>query len=133
MRYLVLPLLLAFAACETPSEPATQGVPSSTEEFVVVEDMPQLLPDVETGLRQLQEELVYPEQAKRAGIEGRVFVQFVVTEEGEVTNAEVMRGLSDELNEEALRAVQTLRFEPGTQRGEPVAVKMSLPVVFRLP
>jgi protein TonB len=98
------------------------------EVFVVVEDSPELM----GGLAALQGEVQYPEFAKKAGIEGRVFVQFVVDEDGNVQNPKVTRGVHKLLNEEAIRAVKQMKFKPGKQRGKPVKVQMSLPVTFRL-
>ena len=113
----------------------SQGPPAPEEEeeeqeqeiFVVVEEQPQC-----GGVQALQEEVEYPDFARKAGIEGRVFVQFVVNEEGNVVQPKVTRGVHKLLNEEALRAVQELDCEPGMQRGNPVKVRMSLPVTFRL-
>lgn len=109
-----------------------QGPPEPEEEeedeiFVVVENQPDC-----GGVQALQEEVEYPSFAKKAGIEGRVFVQFVVNEEGNVTNPKVTRGVHKLLNKEAKRAVKTLNCEPGQQRGNPVKVQMSLPVTFKL-
>ncbi len=98
------------------------------ETFVVVEDMPELV----GGLASIQEQLTYPQLAKDAGVEGRVIVQFVVDEEGSVVDPEVVRGVGSGLDHAALEAVRTAQFKPGKQRGEPVKVKMSLPVTFRL-
>lgn len=102
------------------------------EIFDVVEQMPQLLPSESEGIQQLQGCVQYPEMARRAGIEGRVFVGFVVDENGNVTNAQVQRGIGGGTGEEAIRCVQQLKFVPGEQRGTPVRVKMTLPVTFRL-
>jgi len=112
-----------------------QGPPSPDEEeeeeedeiFVVVEQQPEC-----GGVEALQEEVEYPDFARKAGIEGRVFVQFVVNEEGNVVQPQVTRGVHKLLNEEALRAVKQLDCKPGQQRGNAVKVRMSLPVTFRL-
>lgn len=96
--------------------------------FTVVEQMPELI----GGLQALQAGINYPEQARRAGIEGRVYVQFIVNEEGEVENPEVIRGIGGGCDEEAIRAVRNAEFRPGMQRGRPVRVQYSLPIVFRL-
>ena len=95
--------------------------------FVVVEQMPQLI----GGLASLQEKVKYPEMARRAAIEGRVTIQFIVNEQGEVENPRVIRGIGGGCDEEALKAVMTARFKPGMQRGRPVRVQYSLPIVFR--
>lgn len=96
--------------------------------FVVVEEMPELI----GGLASIQEKINYPEMARRAGIEGRVYVQFIVNEQGEVEDPQVIRGIGGGADEEALRAVREAKFKPGMQRGRPVRVQYSLPVVFRL-
>lgn len=96
--------------------------------FVVVEEMPELI----GGLGELQRKIRYPEMARRAGIEGRVFIQFIVNEQGEVENPQVMRGIGGGADEEALRVVSQAQFKPGMQRGRPVRVQYSLPIFFRL-
>lgn len=105
--------------------------PAEEEEeefFIVVENMPEL----RGGIAGLQKKVTYPEMAMRAGIEGRVTIEFIVNEEGRVENPRVMRGIGGGCDEEALKAVANARFSPGMQRGRPVKVKMSLPITFRL-
>ncbi len=102
--------------------------PGESEVFVVVEDMPELI----GGLASIQERIKYPAIAKKAGIEGRVFVQFVVDKGGNVVDPVIVRGIGAGCDEEALRAVSQAKFKPGKQRGETVNVKMSIPVTFRL-
>jgi len=98
------------------------------EVFVVVEDRPELI----GGMAALQQAVEYPEFAKKAGIEGRVFVQFVVDEQGNVQNPQVTRGVHKLLDQAAVEAVKEMKFKPGKQRGKAVKVQMSLPVTFRL-
>lgn len=100
-----------------------------TDTFVIVEEMPELV----GGLESIQENLTYPQLARDAGIEGRVIIQFVVDKEGAVQNPVVVRGIGSGLDAAALKAVESATFTPGIQRGEPVDVKMSLPVTFKLP
>jgi len=104
--------------------------PEEPEEdfFVVVEKMPELI----GGLAELQRGIQYPEMARKSGIEGRVFVQFIVNEQGEVENPRVIRGIGGGCDEEALKAIQNAKFIPGLQRGRPVRVQYNLPIVFRL-
>ena len=119
---------------DDPVESAPPPPPDAVEKeeepeiFVVVENMPELI----GGLGSIQSKIKYPEMAKKAGVEGRVIVQFVVDEEGNVQDPQVVRGLGAGLDEEALRAVKMAKFKPGMQRGKPVKVKMSLPITFRL-
>ena len=104
--------------------------PAEDEEdfFTVVENMPELI----GGLAGLQSSITYPEMARKAGIEGRVFLQFIVNERGEVENPRVIRGIGGGCDEEALKAIQKAKFKPGLQRGRPVRVQYNLPVVFKL-
>lgn len=96
--------------------------------FVVVEQMPQL----RGGLANLQRKVRYPEEARRMGIEGRVTVQFIVGVDGSIENPRVIRGIGGGCDEEALRVIKAATFNPGKQRGRPVRVQYSLPIVFRL-
>ncbi len=114
-------------------EPLEMPPPPEEEEeeedfFVAVEEMPQL----KGGLAGLQSQINYPEMARKAGIEGRVIIQFVVTENGNVEDPRVIRGIGGGADEEALRVVKQAQFEPGRQRGKPVRVQYSLPITFQL-
>ncbi|NNE71287.1 MAG: energy transducer TonB [Rhodothermales bacterium] len=111
-----------------PPPPPPPPTMAEDEVFVVVEQMPTLI----GGLESIMRDITYPAIAKKAGIEGRVIVQFVVDEEGNPTNPQVVRGIGGGCDEEAVRAVMAAQFEPGMQRGRTVKVKMSLPVVFKL-
>lgn len=110
-----------------PKEEVVEEEPEP-EIFVIVEQMPELI----GGLESIQQKIKYPEIAKKAGVEGRVFVQFVVDEQGNVVDPQVTRGIGAGCDEEAVRAVMTAKFKPGKQRGKPVRVKMSLPITFKL-
>lgn len=108
----------------SPPKPAV-----SDDFYVVVEQMPEMI----GGLASLQKEIKYPQMARNAGIEGRVIIQFIVNEQGQVENPQIIRGIGGGCDEEALRAVKLAQFKPGKQRGEPVRVQYSLPIVFKLP
>lgn len=98
------------------------------EIFTIVEEMPVLL----GGAAAIYEFLHYPEIARRAGIEGRVIVQFVIDQDGNVTDPVIVRGIGGGCDEAALEAVSHIKFSPGRQRGRPVKVRYSLPIIFRL-
>ena len=112
---------------DLPPPPPPKSEETQDDFFVVVEQMPQLI----GGLASLQKKVKYPEMARRAAIEGRVTIQFIVNEQGKVENPRVIRGIGGGCDEEALKAVMTARFKPGMQRGRPVRVQYSLPIVFR--
>ena len=99
-----------------------------TEFLVVVEQMPVLI----GGLGNLQKQVKYPETARQARIEGRIIVQFIVSETGSVINPKVIRGIGGGCDEAAIEAVKKVTFKPDSQREVPVPVQYSLPIVFRL-
>lgn len=108
-----------------PDEPEEEPEP---EIFIVVEEPPTLI----GTLGDLQKKLKYPEIARKAGVEGRVILSFVVDEQGNVTNASVVRSIGAGCDEEALRVVREAKFKPGKQRGKAVKVQFSLPITFKL-
>jgi protein TonB len=103
------------------------------EVFLIVEEPPQF-PGGEAALyKWLGENLKYPEEAKELGIQGRVFVSFVVEPDGSTSNAVVKRGIGGGCDEEALRIVRAMpKWAPGKQRGQPVRVQFNLPIKFTL-
>jgi protein TonB len=111
-----------------PPPPKEEEEEEEPEIFVIVEEMPELI----GGLSGLQKRIKYPEIAKKAGVESRVYVQFVVDEQGNVHNPVVTRGIGAGCDEAAIKALMDAKFKPGRQRGTPVKVKMSLPVTFKL-
>ena len=96
--------------------------------FIAVEEMPELI----GGLKGIQEKIVYPEFAKRAGVQGKVYIRAFVDEKGNVTNAEVVKGIGGGCDEAALDAVLKTKFSPGKQRGKPVKVQVTIPILFKL-
>jgi protein TonB len=118
-------------ALEIPKAPPKNS--SKVEEevpeiFIAVEQMPELI----GGLEAVQRNIIYPEIAKKAGIEGKVYVQFIIDEKGNVTNPVVLKGIGGGCDEAALEAVKKAKFRPGKQRGRPVKVQYSIPIIFRL-
>lgn len=101
--------------------------------FMVVESMPGF-PGGEQALNKyLYENIKYPQMAKESGIQGRVFVTFVVEKNGEVTDVRVLRGIGGGCDEEAIRVVENMpKWTPGKQRGKPVRVQFNLPIKFTL-
>ncbi len=101
--------------------------------FTVVEEPPRF-PGGETARQAfLGNNLVYPEEARLSGIQGTVFISFVVEKDGSISNVEVLRGIGGGCDEEAVRVVEMMpRWEPGKQRGEAVRVQFNMPVRFRL-
>lgn len=116
------------AAALPPPPPPPEEEEDEPEIFFIVEEMPEPI----GGIAAIQADVKYPEIARKAGVEGRVFLQFVVNEQGNVQDVVVSRGIGAGCDEEAVRAVSEAKFTPGKQRGKPVKVRMSLPVTFKL-
>jgi periplasmic protein TonB len=90
------------------------------------------MPEPIGGIKAIQEKITYPEIAKRAGVEGKVYILAFVDENGNVTKANVLKGIGAGCDEAARDAVLGTKFKPGKQRGTPVKVQVSIPVVFKL-
>ena len=103
------------------------------EIFKIVEEMPSF-PGGEAKLMEyVGKNVKYPQIARETGIQGRVFVNFVVEPDGSVSNVTVLRGIGGGCDEEAMRVVKNMpKWKPGKQRGKPVRVQYMLPVNFRL-
>lgn len=103
------------------------------EVFTVVEVMPEYPGGIEALMTYLSDNIKYPEKAKANDVEGRVFLNFVVTDRGEVKNVKVLRGIDDECDKEAVRVVSNMpNWTPGTQRGIPVNVSYNIPIRFTI-
>ncbi len=115
-------------------EPEEEEEVQEQEIFYIVEDMPSFQGKGQDGFREwIQQNLRYPEIAAENGISGRVFVRFVVEPDGSVSNVEVVRGVDPALDAEAVRVVKSSpKWSPGKQRGKPVRVAYTFPIVFVL-
>ena len=102
--------------------------------YEVVEQMPEFPGGgMAAALEYIQKNMQYPESAKENGTQGRAMVQFVVDKEGNVTEPKVIRSVDKELDAEAIRLVKSMpKWKPGMQKGQAVAVKYTMPVLFKL-
>ncbi len=107
--------------------------PDAGKIFTIVEEMP-AFPGGDTKLFEfLQKNIKYPPIARENGIQGRVYVTFVVDKEGKIKDAKVIRGIGGGCDEEALRVVRAMPdWKIGKQNGRPVAVQYNLPINFTL-
>ncbi|UJP64689.1 M56 family metallopeptidase [Mongoliitalea daihaiensis] len=138
---LMAAILLVFA-CDSKKEETTEiievvDVPiaeaDTPDVFDMVEEAPEFAGGMEALNAFLAANLKYPQQAKEMGIEGTVYVMFEIHPDGKVKNEELLRGIGGGCDEEALRVVKMLPdWIPGKQGGEEVAVRMRLPVKFKL-
>ncbi len=114
--------------------PSTITVRSTPEEVVIASDMPEFEGGIDGLKRFLAANIVYPEQAKTIGIEGTVYISFVVDENGNVGGAKILKGIGYDCDEEALRVVNKIPKwkKPGRNANQPVRVRFNLPISFRL-
>lgn len=108
-------------------------VPTDSPVYQVVEEMPEFPGGIGACLEFLAKNVQYPAEAMKAGKQGKVIVQFVVEKDGSVSNPQVVRSVDPDLDAEAIRVTSTMpKWKPGYQKGEPVAVKFTIPVAFKL-
>ncbi len=124
---------------ETFTEPVTTAInvpeisAKADSVYILVDQMPEF-PGGESALRQfISREIKYPDDAKKAGIHGKVIVNFVVDQKGNVGNAKIIRGVSPSIDQESLRVINTMpKWEPGKDKGKTVLVRYTLPITFAL-
>src|SRR4030042_6722954 len=104
------------------------------ETFILVEEMPSFQGKSGEGFREyLANNIIYPEEAKKNSLTGKVYVQFTVNSKGEVVDVKVVRGVAPSLDKEAVRVVTSSPlWEPGKQKGKPVDVQFTFPIDFKL-
>ena len=102
--------------------------------FQLVEEKPSFQGgDANTFSKWVNQQLVYPEEARNNGVQGRVTVQFTITKDGSVKNVKVLRELHPDLDKEAVRVVSSSpKWKPGKQKGSTVAVTYTVPVIFMM-
>ena len=101
--------------------------------FSVVEESAEPKGGMPAFYKFVGEKMKYPAQARRMGVEGRVFVEFVVNRDGSIVDVKAIKGIGAGCDEEAVRVVQSApSWKPGKQRGKPVRQKMVIPIIFKL-
>jgi protein TonB len=135
--FIITALLLASCTGEKKPDGETQNVTVPTEPkfekktdeyFSAVEKMPEIV----GGIRSIAEKIKYPEEAKKAGVEGTVYIIAYVDENGTVEKAEVLKGIGYGCDKVALEAIKNTEFVPGYNNGKPVKVKVVIPIRFKL-
>jgi periplasmic protein TonB len=114
--------------------PPVEVTPEANEEpFTTVQEMPQFPGGNKALMKYIAEHTIYPSIALENNIQGRVIVKFCVTAKGAVSQVSILRGVSPELNDEAIRVVKSFpKFIPGKQSGIPVPVWYVVPITFSL-
>ena len=113
--------------------PNAMKVEIKEKAFDVVEQMPQFPGGPAALMQFLSQNVKYPVEAHKAGVQGRVIANFVVEKDGNITEARIVRSVHPSLDAEALRVIGSMpNWEPGMQNGEPVRVKYTVPITFKL-
>lgn len=138
VAFTVSPVVKTVAQVEKQTQKAekvSQSPKSETQDelFTVVEQMPTFPGGDEERAKYLQSNIKYPEEARKAGKQGVVYVSFVVEIDGSVSNAKVLRGFDAACDEVAVTVVKNMpKWNPGVQRGKPVRVQFNMPIKFAL-
>ena len=120
-----------YKEAETDAERNT--LPDADETFMVVEEQPMPEDGMEAFYKYIAQNLKYPTEARQKGIEGKVFIQFVVDKDGSLTEVKAIKGIGAGCDQEAVRVIEGApAWNPGQQRGKVVKVRMVLPITFRL-
>jgi len=109
------------------------GLPDATGTYTSVEDQPSPEGSLKEFYAYISKNLKYPAEARQKGIEGKVFVEFVVAADGSITEVKTLKGIGAGCDKEAERVLKNAAaWNPGRHNGEPVKVRMVLPVTYRL-
>lgn len=103
------------------------------EIFTIVEESAAPKGGMAAFYKYVGDKMKYPPQARRMGIDGKVFVEFVINKDGSISDVKAVKGIGAGCDEEAVRVVQSApAWTPGKQRGKPVKQRMVLPITFKL-
>ncbi|MCF8331705.1 MAG: energy transducer TonB [Bacteroidales bacterium] len=151
-----LALLVVLGSCKSQKSNKTQQADTETSEdmvideiaypmedleqtndssiFTVIEDSPEFPGGQDSLMAYLNRNIHYPKEAMEKGIEGTVYVTFVIEKDGSVNKVQILRGIGKACDEEAMRVIRNMsRWKPGFQRGKPVRVQYNIPIKFQLP
>jgi protein TonB len=136
MKYhiLYLSLLLSgFSFGQTTPPPPPPDSYNGVNVYKVVEHQPEFPGGDEAMMKFIQKNIRYPDTERESDVQGRVVVQFVVNEDGSLSDIVVKKSVSPGIDKEAMRVVSMLpKFKPGTQQGKAVRVQFILPIMFKL-
>jgi len=127
MKILIKIITLVFVVGLT-NLSSQQAVIDDEGVYLMCEKMPELV----GGMDALQKKIRYPLQAKSLGVQGVVYVQSIINEEGKIIKPKVVKKLGAGCDEEAVRVLKKSKFKPGYDKGKPVKVRFTLPIFFRL-
>ena len=92
----------------------------------------EVMPEPVGGISAIQKRVIYPEIARKAGIEGKVYIQAFIDEKGDVIKTKILKGIGSGCDESAMKAVKETKFTPAKQEDKLVKVQVVVPVLFKL-
>ncbi|QHT67692.1 TonB family protein [Rhodocytophaga rosea] len=121
------------AVSPPPTAPNAPDAPLAEEIFQEVDEQPTPVRGYDTFFKYISENISYPQEARLKGIEGKVFVQFVVHNDGSIRNVQVLKGIGSGCDAEAVKVITNApKWNPGMKNGQPVNVRMAVPIAFKL-
>jgi TonB family protein len=118
---------------ETDNQRKADMKPDKNGVYQIVEQMPEFPGGMEALIEHVGKNIVYPEEAKKKEIQGRVFIGFIVEKDGSINEVKVLRSIGGGCDEEAVRVIKGMpKWKPGMQEGKPVRVSYQMPIVFKL-
>ena len=131
IRVLFFVCICTSVFAQTDSAKTSLPVNENTKELI--HTMPEFPGGEDAFFKFIQTNLKYPYEAKKAQIEGRVYVEFMVEKDGSVTNVKAAKSPNELLSMEAVRVITMLpKYKPGTQNGIPVRIQLTIPIQFAL-
>lgn len=101
-------------------------------DILAQEDKVDVMPEPVGGLEQMIKNVVYPQTAKDAGIEGKVFVKVIIDENGNVTETSIIKSVNEDCDKAAMDAIKKTKFTPGIKDNKPVKTEVTIPIMFKL-
>ena len=126
-------LILAFLFTFTTTYAQETNTEIKKDPFVFVENPPEYPGGDKARLSFLSENIHYPKDAIDAGIQGNIYVQFIIEKDGSVSNVKILRGITPSMDKEVIRVIKLMpKWKPGTQKGRAVRAQFNMPVRFIL-
>jgi protein TonB len=114
------------------ANPTGAFLPGGEEKETAYLPFADVMPEPVGGLGAISKRLVYPEMAKNAQIQGKIYLIAYINEKGDVDDVKIIKGLPAGCDDAAIKAIKETKFVPGKQNGTPVKVQLSIPVSFKL-
>ena len=126
-------LILSFQANAQESDSTVVDSTQTEQIFTIVDTQPSFPGGMSAFYKYVGQNMTYPKEAKRMGVEGKVVLTFVVDKTGQIKDIEVLKGIGSGCDQEAIRVLKSSpKWTPGIQKGKVVSTKIMIPLIFRL-